>query len=35
MEEIRRALLAAKVPPRVTTPVGNEAVEEVEAELEV
>ncbi len=35
MEEIRRALIAAKVPPRVTTPVGNEAVEEVEAELEV
>ena len=35
MEEIRRALLAAKVPTRVTTPVGNEAVEESEAELEV
>ncbi len=35
LDEIRRALLAAKVPPRVTTPVGNEAVEESEAELEV
>jgi recombination protein RecA len=34
LEEIRRAVIAAKVPPRVTIPVGNEEVEETEAEIE-